>query len=124
MIVPIRVLIVDDHPIVRQGLSLILASQSDMELVAEAANADEAIRLAGDDDQIFVIGGAQVYESFLPRIERLHWTSIDANIDGDTFFPDVDWTEWKCEFESHHSSDEKNQFDSTYRVYQRLTKGS
>ena len=43
---PIRVLIVDDHPIVRQGLSLILASQSDMELVAEAANADEAIELA------------------------------------------------------------------------------
>lgn len=41
---PIRVLIADDHPIVRQGLSVMLAVQPDMELVAIATNGDEAVR--------------------------------------------------------------------------------
>jgi DNA-binding NarL/FixJ family response regulator len=41
---PIRVLIADDHPIVRQGLAVMLAAQSDMELVAIATNGDEAVR--------------------------------------------------------------------------------
>lgn len=40
---PIRVLIADDHPIVRQGLAVMLAAQSDMELVAIATNGDEAV---------------------------------------------------------------------------------
>ena len=38
---PIRVLIADDHPIVRQGMELVLATHSDMELIAQAANGEE-----------------------------------------------------------------------------------
>ena len=41
---PIRVLIADDHPIVRQGLEVVLAAQDDMELVGQATNGDEAVR--------------------------------------------------------------------------------
>ncbi len=43
---PIRVLIADDHPIVRQGLSVVLSAQPDIELVAEATNGEEAVGLA------------------------------------------------------------------------------
>ena len=43
---PIRVMIADDHAIVREGLEVVLASETDMELVAEATNGDEAMRLA------------------------------------------------------------------------------
>ncbi len=43
---PIRVLIADDHPIVREGLAVVLALETDMELVAQVTNGDEAMRLA------------------------------------------------------------------------------
>lgn len=44
---PIRVLIADDHPVVRQGLRLIIGAQHDMDLIGEAANGAEAVQLAG-----------------------------------------------------------------------------
>ena len=43
---PIRILAVDDHPVVRQGVAVLVGSQSDMTLVAEASNDREAIQLS------------------------------------------------------------------------------
>jgi dihydrofolate reductase len=45
-------------------------------------------------DELMVIGGAAVYEAALPRAERLHVTLVDAQPDGDTFFPEIDWAAW------------------------------
>ena len=43
----IRLIVVDDHPVVRDGLKGMLASQSDLEIAGEAANGEEAVALAG-----------------------------------------------------------------------------
>ena len=44
--------------------------------------------------EVFVAGGAQVYAAALPFSDRLLITWVEASPDGDTFFPDVDWTQW------------------------------
>ncbi|MFY9914187.1 MAG: dihydrofolate reductase [Nocardioidaceae bacterium] len=44
--------------------------------------------------EVFVAGGAQVYAAALPLSDRLLITWVEASPDGDTFFPDVDWTQW------------------------------
>jgi dihydrofolate reductase len=46
------------------------------------------------DDEVFVVGGAQVYAAALPLTDRLELTLVDAEPEGDTAFPDVDWEDW------------------------------
>jgi dihydrofolate reductase len=47
------------------------------------------------DTQVFVVGGSRVYAEALAHADRLLMTWVDAAPDGDTFFPDVDWDEWR-----------------------------
>jgi len=64
---------------------------------AEVAHSlDDAVALCAGSDEIFVIGGAQLYAEALGRADRLLLTEIDADFDGDTFMPAAaadDWTE-------------------------------
>ena len=55
-----------------------------------------AVAKAGDSgaSTTYVIGGATVYEQFLPRADELLLTELTAAFDGDTVFPPVDWTRW------------------------------
>ncbi len=53
-----------------------------------------------DDDELFVIGGAAIYALFLPFAERLYITWVDSAVEGDAFFPPVDWGEWSVLSES------------------------
>ncbi len=52
---PIRVLIVDDHEVVRRGLAALLAANEDIKVVGEASSADEAVRRAGMDEPDVVV---------------------------------------------------------------------
>jgi dihydrofolate reductase len=45
--------------------------------------------------ELFVIGGASVYRQALPRTQRLYLTRIPGKYTGETYFPEVDWTQWK-----------------------------
>jgi dihydrofolate reductase len=64
-------------------------------LVLRASSVAEALAAAGEiDDEVFVVGGAGVYAEALPAADRLALTFVDAEPDGDTFFPEVDWSEW------------------------------
>jgi len=56
---------------------------------------EEALALAGDDPELFVIGGAAVYEAFLPLARRMYLTHVEGNWRGDSFFPAVRWEEWR-----------------------------
>ena len=64
--------------------------------VLRAGDVPGALALAGEiDDDVFVVGGAQVYAEALPLADRLELTLVHAEPEGDTFFPDVDWSEWR-----------------------------
>ena len=64
--------------------------------VRRAGSVTEALEVAaGIDGDIFVVGGAQVYAEALPAADRLALTFVDAGPEGDTTFPDVDWSQWR-----------------------------
>lgn len=61
-----------------------------------AGDVDEALKLAAetDDEEVFVVGGGEIYAQTLPMADRLFLTWVDAEPDGDAFFPPVDWSQW------------------------------
>lgn len=85
----IRVMIADDHPIVRQGLDVVLAAQPDMELVAEATNGEEAVRLAQQlRPDIIVMDLQMPVMDGLTAIGHIDKTCPDTRILVLTSFPD------------------------------------
>jgi dihydrofolate reductase len=79
-----------------------------------------AIQLAKDEPELFVVGGGEIYAITLPRADRLYWTWVEAELEGDTNFPAVDWTQWQLKDETRYPADARNQYDTTFAIYDRL----
>ncbi|MCX7841889.1 MAG: type 3 dihydrofolate reductase [Clostridia bacterium] len=79
---------------------------------------DEAERLCVDEEA-FIIGGAQVYEMFIDRADRLYITFIDEAFDGDAYFPNIDPSVWRQVSKTKGEKDEKNPFDYYFIIYER-----
>ncbi len=83
-----------------------------------ASSLEDALRLCVGVEQVFLIGGAQLYAEALPSADRLIVTEIEADIEGDAYFPDIDPQRWiATERERHHS--EANGFDYAFVTYER-----
>lgn len=61
-----------------------------------------------EDVDIYVIGGSEIFKMFLPEADVLVRTKISGKFDGDTFFPEVDWSQWELVEETNGILDEKN----------------
>lgn len=57
------------------------------------------------NQNFIVVGGAQIYEAFLPYVETMYLTEINENAEADTFFPDFDLEEWDIETIAYHNVD-------------------
>ena len=70
---------------------------------------EAAIDVAGEADEIMIIGGSHIYEAFLPRAGRIYLTRVHATIDGDAFLPDLgdDWDEMAVE---HYDANDGNEY--------------
>ncbi|HEX2827950.1 MAG TPA: dihydrofolate reductase [Burkholderiales bacterium] len=79
-----------------------------------AHSIEEAIQACAGDDEIFVIGGADLFRETLPVADRLYLTTVDAEPAGDTFMPALDMTEWKETRAEAFCKDEKHAY--AYRL--------
>lgn len=74
-------------------------------------------------DEIFIIGGGEVYHQALPFAERLYLTKIAAEfVDADTFFPEIDYSEWNELSREVHTADDKNPYNYTFLTYERKSR--
>ncbi len=79
----------------------------------------EALDVAGDADEVMVIGGGQVYRDFLPRADRIYMTRVQAEVQGDTRFPRIEGNVWRLVSAEHHAADEKHEFAFEMLVFER-----
>lgn len=59
-----------------------------------AYSIDEAISLMEDGAENFIIGGGMVYRQFMPLAHRLYLTIVHKDFEADTFYPEIDYSEW------------------------------
>lgn len=72
------------------------------------------------NDDIFIIGGGEIYKSTINLADKLYITLIDFEFSGDVYFPDIDLTKWKITNKEYHQKDEKNKYDYTFIIYERI----
>lgn len=85
-----------------------------------ARSLEQAIRSAGDVSEVMIIGGADLYRQALPHATRIYLTRIDAEFDGDTWFPEIDRKQWRVRAEKEHAADDRNRFPYTFMTLERL----
>ena len=72
------------------------------------ASLEAAYRAAGDADEVFIIGGGQIYAEAMATADRIYLTEIAAEIEGDITFPALDRSQWRETLMGEHAPDEKN----------------
>lgn len=83
---------------------------------------DEALRkYSSEEEELMVIGGAEIYSQFLPYADKLLLTEVEAEIAGDAFFPEVPESEWSIVGSEPHIADEKHGYNFCIRTYRRTT---
>jgi len=87
--------------------------------VIAVPNVAAAMQLARNQAELFVVGGGEIYGLTLPYADRLYWTWVEAEPTGDTSFPAVDWGSWQLQQETRYPADARNQYDTTFAIYER-----
>jgi dihydrofolate reductase len=70
-------------------------------------------------DETFVIGGAEIYRQAIDQATRLYVTRIDAELEGDTFFPEIDWSRWRCVRSEAFPADDRHAYPFAIEVFER-----
>jgi len=82
---------------------------------------DEALAITkAEEKPVFIVGGAEIYRQALPKTTTLYLTTIHHRFDADTFFPEINRNEWKLISSEAHKADEKNKYDYTFEVLERI----
>ena len=84
-------------------------------------NLHDAIAAARDDDEAFIIGGAEIYRQALPLVDRIYLTEVEADVAGDVRFPEFDRSQWTVVERSGHPADQRNDHPHTFTVLDRST---
>jgi dihydrofolate reductase len=81
----------------------------------------EAVKFAKKiDENIFIIGGGNIYEQTMEVADKLEVTLVKAQLEADTFFPKIDPKIWKLTDEVFHEKDDKNQYDFSFQTYVKI----
>ena len=77
----------------------------------------EALEIAKDDEQPFIIGGGEIYKLGLDVSDKIELTRVHGKFEADTFFPEIPMEEWELIHEEVHEKDERHKFSFTYQTF-------
>ena len=78
---------------------------------------EEAIAKCPKDEDVFIIGGGEIYKQSFPFADKIELTRVHGNVEADTYFPEINPNVWKLVFEEAHQKDDKHNFDFTFQTF-------
>jgi len=87
--------------------------------ITVAKSVEEVLNIAPKNEEIFVIGGGEIYKLFLEIADKIELTQVHHNFEADTFFPEIDPNKWQLISSEFHPKDAKHQYDFTFQTYVR-----
>lgn len=85
-----------------------------------AYSIEDAVSRCSKDEEIFIIGGGSIYRQFMPVSDRLYITHVHERVDADTYFPEIDPSQWKLIEKEEHKKPGEKPAAYTYAVYGRI----
>ena len=70
-----------------------------------------------NETELMIIGGGQIYEQSLEMTSKIYFTAVHETFEGDTFYPDLETSQWQLISENNHLTDDKNKHAYTFREY-------
>lgn len=80
----------------------------------------EALAHCADKEELMIMGGAELYRQTLAKADRIYLTKVHTKIEGDAFFPELNLDEWKEISRESFDKDDKNEFDYSLIVLERI----
>jgi len=107
------------HPLPGR-INIVITSQDiKIDGCAVAHSLDDALSVAGEAEELMVMGGAQIYQLALPQAVRLYVTRIRAILHGNTYFPEFDESAWREIFHEKHEADTENVHPYSFHILER-----
>lgn len=78
---------------------------------------EQAIDETPINEDVFVIGGAEIYRQSLGYCNKIELTRVHENFDADAFFPEIDEDKWQLVSSTYHPKDEKHKIDFTFQTF-------
>lgn len=107
----------------RGRINIVVTTQKDYqpEGVWTASGIDEAIEKAKDADtrEIFIIGGGEIFKKTIDLVDKIYLTRVHTQLEGDTFYPEIDSSVFEKTSERHHPKDERHAFDFTFEIWEK-----
>eukprot|EP00026_Physarum_polycephalum_P014815 Phypoly_transcript_15374.p1 GENE.Phypoly_transcript_15374~~Phypoly_transcript_15374.p1 ORF type:complete len:168 (+),score=18.63 Phypoly_transcript_15374:308-811(+) len=107
-------------------VSIVLTSQDSIgmeesESLKLVKSLDQGIDFAkhSGETELMIIGGEGVFKQALPLCNKMYFTRVHANVEGDVFFPEIEWDQWQLLSSQRHTKDSDNEHDFSIEIYQR-----
>lgn len=101
--------------------NIVLTRSTDMEIdgVTVVNSLDQAVAAVAGEAELMIIGGSTIYEMLLTQADRMYLTHVDAEFEGDAWFPDYEELNWRVAESESRPADEKNAYACRFVTYEK-----
>ena len=97
--------------------NIILSRNLKDEKVVVSDNLNSILEKLKNEEEVFIIGGEDIYKQTIKMVNKLYVTTIEDEVEGDKYFPELDFSRWKLIHQSNYKKNKNNSHNFKSEVY-------